>query len=82
MSSLKLATSELADRRQLVAAQRADRLPGVGQAVLDQLAGTVDRGADLRARLLALGEHPRSLQLDRGCGERISQDRPLGWASG
>ena len=64
---------ELRDARQLLAAQRADGLPGVGEAVPDELAGAVDRGAQLCAASLALGELPRALQLDRRAGERMRE---------
>ena len=64
---------ELRDAGELLAAERADGLPSVGEAVADELAGALDRGVELRARLLALGELARALQLDRRPGERVGE---------
>ena len=64
---------ELRDAGEFLAAECADGLPGVGEAVADQLAGALDRGPHLRARLLALGELARALQLDRRAGERVRE---------
>ena len=64
---------KLGDRRQRVAAQRADGLAGVGESGLDELAGAVDRVAQTRAGVFAVGELARPLQLDRGAGERVRE---------
>ena len=75
MSLLKVATSDssCATLGSSLAAERADRLPGVGETVANQLAGAVDRRTHLRARLLALGQLARPLQLDRRPGERVGE---------
>ncbi len=68
---------ELRNAGELLAAERADRLAGVGETVAHQFAGAVDRGTHLRACLFALGELARPLQLDRrareGVGEHVVQ---------
>ena len=64
---------ELGERRQRVAAQGADGLAGVGEPGLDELAGAVDRVAQTRRGVFAVGELARPLQLDRGAGERVRE---------
>src|SRR5581483_2431720 len=64
---------ELADAEELIAAQRADSLPGVGETVADEVAGTLDRGTDLCACLFMLGKLACALQLDRSAGERVRE---------
>jgi hypothetical protein len=49
-------------------------LPGLGQALPDELAGAIDRRAHLGLRLVALGKHPRGLKCNRGPGERMRED--------
>src|SRR5205085_2519561 len=56
-----------------LAAEGADGLPGAGESFADEFAGALDRGLHLGARLLALGELARALQLDGRAGERVRE---------
>ncbi len=64
---------ELSEARQFVATQGSHGLPRIHESGLDELGGAIDRCDELRRCLLAVGEHPCALELDRGAGEGVGE---------
>ena len=65
--------AQLGQGRQLLAAQRADRLPGIGQPGLGQLGRPVDRGPQGFADRFPAGQLAGALQLDGQPGQRVGE---------
>ena len=64
---------ELCDTRQVVTAERPDRVSCIRKTFSDELAGAIDRRAHFRSRFLELCKLARSLQLDRRARKRMGE---------